>query len=61
MSAGMDRDRFAAALLTTVGGEPCVDLGSERAGVWLPEAAWQALADIVMAQNAIDVSAAFKH
>lgn len=58
MSTNIDRNRYRAALLTTVGGEPCMDLDSERPGVWLPEAAWQAIADIVMAQSAVDVSAA---
>jgi hypothetical protein len=61
MSAGIDRQRFSAALLATVGGEPCTDLDGERPGVWLPAVAWQALSDIVMAQNAVDVSAALKN
>lgn len=58
MSAGIDRDRYRAALLTTVGGQPCVHRDGERPGVWLPATAWEALADIVMAQSAVDVSAA---
>jgi len=61
MSAGMDRDRYRAALLTTVGGEPCTDLDGERPGVWLPAAAWQEIADIVMSQGAVDVTAALKN
>lgn len=61
MSAGMDRDRYRAALLTTIGGEPCTDLDGERPGVWLPESAWNALSDIVMAQSAVDVTAVLKN
>jgi len=61
MSAGIDRQRYSAALLATVGGEPCTDLDGERPGVWLPESAWNALADIVMAQSAVDVTAVLKN
>lgn len=61
MSALTHRECLRAALLDALGGEPCTDLDGKRPGVWLPETAWQAIADFVMSHGAVDMASTLEH